>query len=157
MTDRTDGVPTAEAMKFYGVSQKTIYRWIDAGRIDAYEVHVPQGHEWRVVLGTERPSRRTDRTADRTGGQVSVPSVRPEHRPDIMGDRLRVVVEELQRTRQRVAQLEAERPQYGPRDPGPPVDLPREIIEDGDTIVPVWEPDAAQGFWARLRAIFAGG
>ena len=43
-----DGSPyytTKEAMALFGVSRLTLYRWIDAGKLDA--VKTPGGH-WRI-------------------------------------------------------------------------------------------------------------
>jgi len=139
MTSRPDGLSTAEAATRLGVSEKTIRRWIKAGKLRAYQLAVPQGYEWRIVLD-DRPTVVVDTVSVRADTAL----VQRDRRVD--SDRLRVVVAELQRTRARVAQLEAARVV------GPPVVLPREVIEcaEGDTA-------RLGGFWARVRAWWGWG
>lgn len=137
-----DGVPIPDAAAALGVSTKTIRRRIKDGTLPAYEVSTAQGYAWRVVLPVPH-------------GQVSSAVSTLPNRVD--NDRLRVVVEALQRTRERVAQLEALLPVYGPRDPGPPVDLPREIVPYEDASNVEAQINAPGGFWARVVAWWEDG
>ncbi|HLZ07302.1 MAG TPA: helix-turn-helix domain-containing protein [Chloroflexota bacterium] len=45
-----EGVSVAEAMQILGVSEKTIRRRIQQGKLAAIRLDRPQGHEWRVVI-----------------------------------------------------------------------------------------------------------
>lgn len=158
MTSHPDGVPIAVAARALGVSEKTIRRRIAAKQLDAHKVYTSQGYEWRVHLPGPGLSTQSVQADDRPPGDLSTPAVQAVARVDT--DRLRVVVAELQRTRARVAALEALLPVHGPPDPGPPVALPREVIEYGEAIEGVSHAEgssgASDGLWARVVAFWRG-
>ncbi len=151
MTNHPDGVPIAVAAQALGVSEKTIRRRIASRHLDAHKLYTSQGYEWRVRL---------------PGQSLSTQPVQPDDQPTpqavqmvarVDKDRLRVVIAELQRTRERVAHLEALLPEYGPRDPGPPIDLPREIVPTEIQSRPEVPSNAPGGVWARVVAWWEDG
>lgn len=156
-TDQPEGVPIAEAMARLRLSESSVRRRIRAKTLRAYKVHTPQGHEWRIILD-DQPTTRLVTDADQPKGDGMALTRRGDQLAErLVKDRLRVVVEELQRTRDRVAALEAERPVYGPPDPDPPVVLRREEYPTAVESPPVEETDAPASFWARVKAFFGGG
>jgi hypothetical protein len=50
-----EGVSVADAVRILGVSEKTIRRRIQQGKLAAFRLDRPQGHEWRVVIDQDIP------------------------------------------------------------------------------------------------------
>ena len=151
MTSHPDGVPIAVAAQALGVSEKTIRRRIASKHLDAHKLYTSQGYEWRVMLPGQALSTQPVHPDDQSPPQAVQMVARVDK------DRLRVVIAELQRTRERVAHLEALLPEYGPRDPGPPVTLTREIVPYEDDSNVEAQGNAPGGFWARVVAWWEDG